>query len=67
MERQRGAVPWNVLDLDFAIPPALHKCEQRVIATHDPAVAKRLATTWRMVDGQLTPASRRPSLEMISN
>jgi ABC-type lipoprotein export system ATPase subunit len=36
-----------------------------VIATHDPAVSERLATTWRMVDGQVTVPLLRPNLATV--
>jgi putative ABC transport system ATP-binding protein len=38
-----------------------------VIATHDPAVSRRLATTWRMTDGRVTMPSARPNLEVVSS
>ena len=38
-----------------------------VIATHDPAVSKRLATTWRMIDGRVTLPIARPNLEAVSS
>ncbi len=37
-----------------------------LIATHDPAVSERLATTWRMVDGRVTVPIVRPNLATVS-
>jgi putative ABC transport system ATP-binding protein len=38
-----------------------------VIATHDLAVSKRLATTWRMIDGRVALPIARPNLEVVSS
>lgn len=38
-----------------------------LIATHDPAVSERLATTWRMSDGQVTVPIVRPNFESVSS
>ncbi|MEP6661236.1 MAG: ATP-binding cassette domain-containing protein [Acidimicrobiales bacterium] len=38
-----------------------------VIATHDLAVSKRLATTWRMIDGRVALPVARPNFEVVSS
>ena len=59
--------PTGQLDHDTAtavIDALINAAEQSdaalVVATHDPAVAARLATRWRVADGQLVPGEASP-------